>query len=54
MSDNFTLSPLGVPPAVRWIVKGLKHEVTKKVIKAAIDSFQLYCNAEWLQSMVKY
>ncbi len=23
VSDNFTLSPLGVPPAVRWIVKGL-------------------------------
>ncbi len=23
VSDNFTLSPLGVPPAVRWNLKGL-------------------------------
>ncbi len=28
VSDNFTLSPLGVPPAVRWIVKGLSILIT--------------------------
>ncbi len=25
VSDDFTLSPLGVPPAGRWILKGLKE-----------------------------
>ncbi len=27
VSDNFTLSPLGVPPAVRWNLKGLTCNV---------------------------
>ncbi len=30
VSGDFTLSPLGVPPAVRWILKGLKVCFTAK------------------------
>ncbi len=35
-----------------FIVMGLCEDCFKSNVK--IDSCQLYCNAEWLQSMVKY